>query len=617
MHAHDRLQDSTAHVSPTGEPGVVVRLTDHLERHGRSMTADEFNHIACQIMDLYHALRGGDARPVEDTSEAWYYRPSTGRVIFPWCRTGDTDTAGRAGAMYRDWIACMERLGLEYRKPARVPYPADQQDTVRSVMQRHVLERIAVSPAVRRIHAMGPALRGDMGRYVPPYVLHGQVKLGSDVDLLIELDPARESDTPSRWQLYVDEAANSGCPVYHLGEIPLATGTGEVASDFPAISFQQHLIQAHVFFPSRCDAGRKEAFLAEFGARLLYDKGDAEREESRLAAFVAVHWDITDPVVRRLDAPARGSVHMVDTADRHLVLKITLDAGTFDHERLAEHARYEVALIQALRIRGVRTPAVVPALHGTTANIDGREAIMLERFDGSVCEELDYPTAAAARALAEMHIVQRERPLGLASNFTYEDHCAIWLPWFARSRECTALPPELVDACDTMAEPARRYADPSRRARLNARCVSVHCHGDVKPRNVVMHPDGRVSLFDFDNAMHGPRLCDAIDGAIAFALAEQHVDRADFARFDEFLTTYCETIALTPGERADLPEWIRLCAVVQFTREITTWVHSREDIRRQRALAIAAFARAAPIFRPPRSPAVFSEHRAPRRTRPG
>ena len=101
--------------------------------------------------------------------------------------------------------------------------------------------------------------------------------------------------------------------------------------------------------------------------------------------------------------------------------------------------------------------------------------------------------------------------------------------------------------------------------------------------------DGTVALFDFDNALFAPRLSDAVDGAIAFALAEQHIDHADFARCTAFLAAYRAHGELGAEELADLPAWLRFGALVQFTREITTWVSSREEIRRRRALLIADF----------------------------
>ncbi|MDE3009774.1 MAG: hypothetical protein KGI67_02695 [Pseudomonadota bacterium] len=568
---------------------ATVRLADYLASQGPAMDPNELNHMGCQVMDLHFALRKGEARPVDDDLQAWFYSPAEQRVIFPWRAPDGTAPAARAQAVYRRWFDLLDSLQLGFVKPRKQVYPAEQQQALIASMHQHVRDTVASLKAVTRIHLMGSALRGDMGRYEVPFVYRRLVKAGSDIDMLIEIDPACEADLPASWSCYMEKASNNGCAVYHLGELPLPDGLGAWAESWPSIDFTQHLLEAYVFLPSRCDPAERDAFLKSFNACQVYERSAPPDEEGAIAAALAKHYAMPAPRVTRMLEPTGNRVYAVANGDQALVLKLSLDAGTYSRRRLGEHARYEAALIEALRARGIRTPAVIPARVGLTAAIEGHEAILFERFEGTVCETLDYPIDAAAAALAKMHCVQLGAPLALSEAFPYEDLCAIWLPYFERSRQTAGLPEDLVAACAALAPIAAHYADPAALAALIGTEVRLHCHGDVKPRNVVVHADGEVSLFDFDNALFAPRLSDVVDGSISFALAEQHIEQVDFARCRAFIDAYRRHAALAAAEEARLPEWLRFGCLLQFTRELTTWVMRHDDLRRRRALAIAAF----------------------------
>lgn len=581
-----------------GRPGPVL-LADHLADQDSLIDANELNHMASQVMDLYYALLQGDARQVDDDVHAWFYAPTEQRVIVPWKAAVGGSPEERAQRVYRGWSACRDRLDRATSKPTKHVYPPEQQQLLLRTVRERLLREVASLPGVRRIHLMGACLRGDMGRYTFPFVHGRQVRAGSSIDVLIEIDPAREQELPASWTLYMGAAPNNGCAIHHLGEIPLLEGIAKWQAAYPAIPFKQHLIEAYVFLPSRCDAARKDAFLAEFQAQLLYDRDSAATQQAEakgLAAQLEAQYPLHQARVERLDVASGNRIYRVAAEGHPLILKITLDAGTYDRRHLDQHVRYEAALIEQLRARGVATPGVFPARQGLTARIGDHEAILFEAFDGEVCETLEYPVEAAARALAELHQVQSKRPIVLPCRFRYEDLCDIWLPHFERSWRSPQLPAELAAACETLAPIAARFASAEARAALFARSLRLHCHGDVKPRNMFRRADGKVSLFDFDNALLAPRLSDAVDGAIAFALAEQHVDHADFARCTAFLAAYRTHAQLGAEELADLPAWLRFGALVQFTREITTWISSREDIRRRRALLISDFVAGLPAL---------------------
>ncbi len=575
----------------------TVRLLDYLMERGPAIDANELNRMGCQVLDLYYALLQGQNRPIEDDVESWFYNVAEQRVVFPWRQPGAASGAARAQAIYQQWYHCLDSLRLGFTKPVKRVYPKPQQQQLLQRMRDWLTKELTTRPAVQRIHLMGSSLRGDMGRYDIPFVYRRHVKVGSDIDMLIEIDPEQEKALPNSWKLYMERASNNTCAVYHLGELAMAEGISDWQALFPSIPFTAHLLEAYVFLPSRCDAARKDAFLKEFHAEVFYDRDAnvmAAGGQPHLIRQIEEAYGFDAARVDTLKEASGNRLYRVAAGATTGILKITLDAGTYSRRKLAEHARYEACLILALQARGISTPGVIASRTGLTATIDGYQAILFECFTGDVCDTLEYPTAKAATALAQLHRVQQVPPLGLTEEFAYDDFCAIWMPYFRRSYQTPDLPKALADACASMATAAAYFDDPDVRSGLLARSQPVHCHGDVKPRNVIQHVDGSVAFFDFDNALFAPRLTDAIDGGITFSLAEQHIDRIDFQRFDVFLAAYRQAITLTAAEEEDLPQWIQLCTLLQFIRELTTWTISKDGMRLRRAVAIAHFAASLP-----------------------
>lgn len=126
------------------------------------------------------------------------------------------------------------------------------------------------------------------------------------------------------------------------------------------------------------------------------------------------------------------------------------------------------------------------------------------------------------------------------------------------------------------------------RAPLYARCHAVHNHGDVKPKNVIIDPDGAAWFFDFNYAFHGPRVADGVDGAYEFSLAEKYIHLADFARSDRFIGAYAAS-SPTPEEQDILPQWIELIGCIKFTEEVRVLLDRPHENLLRRALAIAGF----------------------------
>ncbi len=573
----------------------VGRVVDFLSRHGAArLDPEEVNTIKCQALDLYYALAAGKARDVDTDPESWLYAPANRQLIFPFRAAATPPGKAAAERTYRAWAGILNELQLGFVKPGKVNLPAAEQAALYKQVEETLLREVACYAAIDRIYLMGSALRGDMGHYRAPFI-HGKLaKLGSDIDILIEVHPAREPDFPRAWRCHVATSSNH-CSVYHLAEIEMAGGIKEWQQRYPSIKFIEHLVDAYVHFPSRGFVAEKDAFLKKFGAKLFYDRtrdgivyhGEVE---TRIAARLAELHGFTQVAVEPLKVSTENAVFGVHAAGRSCVLKLFKVSGNYRSSRVAEHVAYEEKLVAQLRQRGIPTAEIFPAKTHADAKIEGFPALLFERIPGVAQQRPEYPLDRICAALAQIHAVQLERPIAAPQNFSFDDVCMIWLPAFEDYLRNNKHGAEIAQAFAGLAPVAEPLFAGEMRAALFARSPPVHNHGDVTPKNVFAGESGEPRFFDFNNAFYGPRMADVVDGAFEFSLAEKYIHLADFARFDSFIAHYAAKCALSADEQADLPRWTDLAGIIKFAKEVRVMLERpAESLRRKRALAIAGF----------------------------
>lgn len=569
------------------------QLAEYLTQEGEALTPNDLNHIKCQVLDLYTGIRSGQISNVESDPQLWLYSPASKQVIFPY-NISAIEQDNQAERLYRSWSALLSSLKLDFVKPAKETFAPPEQDALQHQVADFLHHEVASVIAVERILIMGSAARQAMGRYQTPFV-HGKLaKLGSDVDILIEITPGREDDLPDNWHCITSSASNH-CAVYHLGQIPLADGAGEWQTLFPHLNFTHHLIDAYVYFPSRGYREEKDSFLRKFGARVYYDRArdgaiSRGKAEEELAALIEQLYPLQHVMVEKMTVSTQNELYRVATDDRNFVLKLFKVSGNYNRSRIGEHAEYEAKLITQLQEQGIPTAGVFPARSGMAARIQSFPALLFERLPGTVCGRPEYPLEKIGAALAAIHRAQMAHPLDLPRTFSFEDTCNIWLPTFHDYAAKTSHSTPIAEAFAKLAPIARLYKRPRDRAALFSRSILVHNHGDVTPKNVIVDAAGEARFFDFNNAFFGPRLADVLDGAFEFSLAEKYIDAADFARFDAFIKHYSRHAPFTSAEYHDLPQWIGLMGVIKFTKEIRVLLDSESDgLRKRRALAIAEF----------------------------
>jgi len=571
----------------------IRQLAEYLSENGATLDPNELNLIKCQVLDFYCCIKSGQVRNFEADPQLWLYAPANKQVVFSYKAAGQLDKSG-AENMYRTWETMLSSLKLNFVKPAKDIFPIAEQNSLRQQVTGFLRQEVASVIAVDRIFIMGSASRQAMGRYQTPFVHGKMAKLGSDVDILIEIHPGREDDLPDNWRCITPSASNY-CAVYHLGQIPLAGGDAEWRAMFPHIEFTHHLIDAYVYFPYRGHQEDKDSFLRKFGAKVYYDRGrdgaiSHGKEEEELAALIEQLYPLQHVMVEKMTVSTQNSLYRVATDDGNFVLKLFKVSGNYNRSRIDEHTEYEAKLINQLQEHGVPTAGVIPTRTGVVARVLGFPALLFERLPGTVCGRPEYPMDRIGAALAAIHRAQMERPLDLIRTFSFEDTCNIWLATFHDYAAKTSHSAPIAEAFAKLAPIARLHKRPKDRVALFSRSILVHNHGDVTPKNVIVDAAGEVRFFDFNNAFFGPRLADVLDGAFEFSLAEKYIDAADFARFDDFIKHYTHHYPLGSKEYQDLLLWIGLMGVIKFTKEVRVLLDSESDgLRKRRALAIAEF----------------------------
>lgn len=573
----------------------TVRLADHLPVACLTLDPVELNLLKCQVLDLYYAVRNGEARNVDLDPHTWLYSAANRKVIFPYTHSvAVANPKADAEVLYRNWAGIINGCQLGFVKPGKDVLPAEAQGRLRKQIEQALRQDVAPYIAVDRIWIMGSTSRGEMGVYRAPFI-HGKLaKLGSDVDILVEIGADREADVPGFWELHASESSN-GCAVYHVVQIPLAGEISVWTRQFPNIPFIQHLIDAYVYLPSRGNRKEVDAFLKKFGAKLFYDRARdgtfmRSEEERGIATWLQEHYGIGILTVEKMRVSTENAIFKAVSSGQDYVLKLFKVSGNYRRDRIAEHTDYEAQLVTELASRGVATARVIFPSGKQTLRIEGYPVLLFERIPGAVQQKPEYPLDRICESLAMIHRVQTESPLPLSQAFAFDDACMTWLPLFEQFSSRGGFDDEIANVLTELKPIAAPCLPGENRTRWFARSPSLHNHGDVTPKNVIYGQNGPVAFFDFNNAFYGPRLADVVDGAYEFSLAEKYIQFADFKRFDLFIVNYSATFPLSAEELEDLPHWTALIGIIKFAKELKTMLEKpKEALRRKRALAIARF----------------------------
>lgn len=590
-HLTVRLKVYGANTSIAFAPGKAHRdtllLTEYLTFHQVNNDVNLVNALKCEVLNLYWQITNS-AHPVsvDIDPNTWLFSRTSRHIIFPYkpLQTALPTVAQQGNLLLKNWSALQARYAITAAKPNKRLFDNELQTSFTENIRATLLERVASSPAVARIYLMGSASRGEMGLYCAPYAYGKLAKVGSDIDILIEIEPDREQDIPLNWKLVSRRAQNSSCAVYHIGEIPSPWPVVHFEESYPNIALTHHVIDAHVYLPSTGDADLKQHFLTDHKAMVLYDKardGPFQSETVRhLISDLERVAGITPEHLSEMPVHTQNKLYAFSASQQDYVLKLHQVAGNFGWDRIAEHTLYEFDLLTALKTRGLSVPAI---LSTRGAIVDGLPAIVFEKISGSIFNQPPFPLSDIAKTLATFHQAQLGNPLAIPSTFLFEQVWKIWTKSFYKHLKHSSLSATLANQQEKLSVFADRLIANKPEQGLFVTSPNLHVHGDVTPRNFIQ--GAGIFIFDFNNAYFGPRIVDVLDGAFEFSLSSQQLRIDDF---DSFIERYREFAALDSSEQNFITDWILVVGIIKFAKEIKMIVeNNNKSSRENRALQIA------------------------------
>lgn len=542
----------TGPVSNLPIPGAVgsgmVPFADFIRSNGEQLTPRVLNLLKLQILDFFCYARKKDlAAVVELDYRKLIYDTASGKVIFPTrSRPAPTDIDRE----YKRLATFFAEKRLFFVKPAKVPYAESESERLQSAFQDFLDKRLATLPCVAKVYLLNPGTKKRAGRYEVPFVHSEWVKLGSDFDLLIEID--ERHPLPAEWEFKFFWKL-AGSDYYHLGDVDFPIPSPHIEA-FPNIDFHHHLVESYLFFPSRSDKVAKDAYLKKFNASLLYRKNETVRD------FVAERYKINPKSAEKISAAGFNEVFKISTAKGDYAAKIMIgqDFTTAVKGQSGRHLEYEADLLQMLAKREL--PVLAP--------LAGRDGRLVQPFDDRHCLLFPFVRSdregvssavnaeAAARTLATVHAKQSapDAPIDTyrfeeAADYELEQFASLFRKFASDDRRRA----EMESLIDDIKKASGRILETKELPR-------VHAHGDVCPRNF-FYVDGKAILYDFQMAHYGPRIGDLAEGALEFAW---HGNILDERAIDAFVAAYESENRLNDTERALLPTMLFLQAAFKL-----------------------------------------------------
>lgn len=559
-------------VGPLPKPSVLgkidsplVPFDEYIKKNAKRFTPSDFNLLKLQLLDFFEYVKKNKIGSfVELDYQKLVYDTAANKVIFPTKESRDSIDIAKE---YERLTAFFSGQGLSFVKPDKIPYTDIENRKLEGVFHEHVKKQLAKYPCVSKVYLLNASSKKRSGQYEVPFVHFDWAKLGSDFDLLIEID--ERYPIPQEWDLkFFWKACSSD--YYHLGDVDYPIASPYIER-FPNIDFHHHLVEAYLFFGSKGDRAVKNEYLKKFQAALLYQKnGEKPKVETDelLREFLVLRYGIEPLGIEKLDVPSFNEVFRIRAAGGEYAAKIMKreDFTPAVKGHSGEHLEYEAEILEALSDKGV--PIVVP--------LRGKDGKCLQEFDNRYCMLLPYLVSdtgrglsaedirAASRTLASVHAALSEIEVG-TDRYRFNEAVAYWINQYSslyekfsdndeRAALFKSLLPEIEEA--------------GKRVLRAEELPWLHSHGDICPRNF-FHIGGKAILFDFQVVHYGPRIEDIAEGALEFSWRGTALDET---LINDFIATYEAQNPLTAPERKLLPVMLFLQATFKLARSFRVQV---------------------------------------------
>lgn len=386
---------------------------------------------------------------------------------------------------------------LFFVKPDKELFSPQKMDQIEDAFFDFVEHRLASYEGVRKIYILGSSTNRRSGRYQVPFIHYDWVKLNSDFDIYIELDPDCQEALPEEWEkkFYWDR---TGCDYYHFGDV----GNGmvsEYAQQYPGIRFYEHLVEGYLFHPATGNKNKRDKWLGEVKARCIFSR-------DRIAEWINRNYAIIAPATERFNVASFNKVYHVFSQPEEYVLKI------YDSRYLTsknkDKIHYEIGLLDALKDSGLEIALPVKNRAGQYISSKEKEQAVLFTFIPGkyVASPTPEENKLAGNLLARLHGATIQYETKYTEVYSNKKPLLYWLQaWNEYHNQGGIMGTDI--ALDIP-----RYI----KCLDGLQASPCHCHGDLSLINYLFF-EGKCWLIDFQSIGYGPALIDLANGMVEFS----------------------------------------------------------------------------------------------------
>ncbi|KAB2889641.1 MAG: phosphotransferase [Desulfobulbaceae bacterium] len=517
------------------DPAAVLSLSEFLARDGQQLDAAALNQLKLKILALFAMARDGRITPFG--LAALYVDRKTLNPTVDMFREGEDVEREKQLAGLSELLT---RHRLFFVKPAKELLSVEEQERLQDRFVTYVTQHIASRECVRKIFILGSSATGRAGRYKVPFVHFDWVKIKSDFDIFVELDPDYDGELPAEWEKKFYWPRN-GSDYYHFGDIGDGMAS-EWARRYPGVRFYEHLIEGYVFHYARGDQARRDKWFSEIETRCIFVR-------DRVGDWLREHYPFVVEEVDRIKVESFNKVYRVASPAGPYVLKV-YDSKYLD-EAGREKVAYEIGLLDFLAGSGLEVSLPVKNSSGEYISYKDRDrAVLFSLVPGHYVAAPGVEEGLlAGDLLARFHVAARNYTTHHALYYSNKKILHYWLDAWEQYRRQGGVPGTDIDLDLARLKKRLRRFD----------SYPTHCHGDLSAINYLF--DGRKCwLIDFQGIGYGPALVDLANGMIEFA-GQKGVFRED--TMHAFRQGYERVRKLLPEEEAFLNDLLVIQAAVR------------------------------------------------------
>jgi Ser/Thr protein kinase RdoA (MazF antagonist) len=545
-----RRTDSTVTlIEPSSAPSIIrpddaghpplLQLTDFVKTHGRQLDHNQLNILKLKLIALLKSAEKGAIAPFR-LDHIFIHQDTLNPVVDLFSEETDIHMDDEISRLSK----LLAKYSLFFIKPDKTYLAPPQQVAVQDMFFQFVMTKLARHQGVKKIYTLGSSTHGRLGNYAVPFVHFDWVKINSDFDIYIELDPDCDEPLPQEWQkkFYWEKA---GSDYYHFGELGDG-GSSQPAHHYPHVRFYDHLIEGYLFNPLKGNTNKRDQWFKEIKAQCIFSR-------DLLGQWIEQHYAVGPCETERFSVASFNRVYHVKASPQDYVLKI------YDSKYLTPKNKrkiaYEIGLLRFLEDSGLKIALPIQNLAGSHITSKGKaKAALFTYMPGKyIASPTTKQVRLAGSLLAGFHNSAKRYKTKHARNYSNKESLHYWLKAWQEYhlQRVTGTDINLpLAGCKKTLDELKAYP--------------THCHGDLSLINYLFEED-TCGLIDFQSIAYGPAIIDLSNGMIEFA-----------ARKNDFLMTnltsfrqgYEEIRPLSSAENKSLNDLLLIQAAVRQAKLI-------------------------------------------------